>query len=396
MRDACAYGSDMAAQRLIIAGGGLAGCLAALALAKARPEVELRVVEEQARFGGDHIWSFFDSDLAPVERTLLTPLEAARWPDHEVSFPRLRRRIDRGYASLTSDRLDRAVREALPATAFRLGTAIRALDAGGVELAGGETIDGSGVIDARGLPGTVGLQLGWQKFLGRLYRLPRPHRLDRPLIMDATVDQADGYRFVYCLPFTADELLIEDTYYSLSAALDRRLLGQRLDDYAASRGWSGGEVLREEHGVLPVVLDGALETLWQGSEVALLGMRGGFFHPTTGYSLPDAVHNATLLARQSALDSASLHHFFAGEAVSLWRDRGFYRLLNRMLFFAADPPERYRVLEHFYRLDPDIVARFYAARSSLVDKLRILSGRPPVRLGRAVAAIFGKGAARTA
>ena len=36
----------VAANRLIIAGGGLAGCLAALALAKARPEVELLLIEE--------------------------------------------------------------------------------------------------------------------------------------------------------------------------------------------------------------------------------------------------------------------------------------------------------------------------------------------------------------
>lgn len=85
----------------------------------------------------------------------------------------------------------------------------------------------------------------------------------------------------------------------------------------------------------------------------------------------------------------------AATALALWRDRGFNRWLNRILF-AAEPPERYRVLEHFCRLDPAVIARFYAGRSALADKLRILSGRPPVPLGRAIAAIFAKGAARTA
>jgi len=77
------------------------------------------------------------------------------------------------------------------------------------------------------------------------------------------------------------------------------------------------------------------------------------------------------------------------EAARLWHARGFYRILNRMLFRAAAPSQRYRILEHFYRLDPDLVARFYAGRSGLRDKLRILSGKPPVPIGRAWAALRG-------
>jgi lycopene beta-cyclase len=61
-----------------------------------------------------------------------------------------------------------------------------------------------------------------------------------------------------------------------------------------------------------------------------------------------------------------------------------------MLFRAADPAERYRVLEHFYRLDPALIERFYAARSTMADKLRILSGRPPVPIGRALAAMWAR------
>jgi lycopene beta-cyclase len=58
-----------------------------------------------------------------------------------------------------------------------------------------------------------------------------------------------------------------------------------------------------------------------------------------------------------------------------------------MLFRAADPPHRYRVLEHFYRLPEPVIARFYAGRSTMLDKMRILSGRPPVPIGRALSAL---------
>ena len=48
---------------VVIAGGGLAGCLAAFALAMRRPDVPLLLLEQETRFGGNHIWSFFDTGL---------------------------------------------------------------------------------------------------------------------------------------------------------------------------------------------------------------------------------------------------------------------------------------------------------------------------------------------
>jgi lycopene beta-cyclase len=374
------------ARKLIIAGGGLSGCLSALALQRHRPGQDFLLLESGTGFGGNHLWSFFDTDLDPQERALIEPLIAHHWSDHEIRFPRRSRTLRTGYNSVSSDRLDSAVRAALPPSRYRLGARIKALDATGVTLQTGERIEGA-VIDARGAADLAALDLGWQKFVGRHYRFDRPHGLQRPIIMDALVDQSDGYRFVYCLPFSATEMLVEDTYYTLSPALDPAILGRRIDAYVAAAGWGQGTVLREEKGVLPVAMGGDVAALWKDSEVALLGLRGGFFHPTTGYSLPDAASNALRLARQPDLSSEVLRSLFQAEATCLWKHRGFYRLLNKMLFRAAPPNERYRSLEHFYRLDAGVVERFYAGRSGLLDKARILSGRPPVKIGRALQAL---------
>jgi lycopene beta-cyclase len=250
------------------------------------------------------------------------------------------------------------------------------------------------VIDARGADKTVGLALGWQKFVGRTFRYAGAHRCSRPVIMDATVDQSDGYRFVYALPFSDSDLMLEDTYYSTSPLLDTASLGAKLDAIAGSFDDGEPRCLDEEAGVLPVVIGGDLDDLWprQGTRIARLGLRGGFFHPTTGYSLPDAARNALLLASQPRFDSAALHAVYHGKAAALWKERRFFQLLNRMLFHAAAPDQRYRVLQHFYRLPEAVIARFYAARLSQLDKLRILSGRPPVPIGRAIAAMRRKAA----
>jgi lycopene beta-cyclase len=67
-----------------------------------------------------------------------------------------------------------------------------------------------------------------------------------------------------------------------------------------------------------------------------------------------------------------------------WRRQRFLRLLSRMLFLAAEPGQRRRVMERFYGLPEALIARFYAGVPTLGDKARTLSGRPPVPIRRAL------------
>lgn len=374
---------------LVIVGGGLAGSLAALALAERRPDVPMLLLEASRRFGGTHVWSFFDADLGEAEQALVRPMVARRWPDHEVRFPGRSRRLDLGYNSVRSADLDARVRAALDPQRYRLEAPAAALAPDHVVLAGGERIEAAAVIDARGPGPMPGLDLAWQKFVGRTYRFEAPHGCERPVIMDACVDQDNGYRFVYSLPFSETELMVEDTYYSGSPVLDVPMVRGRVGSYLRCSGLYPIEAVEEETGVLPVLLGGRCEALWPREEapVPRLGLRGGFFHPTTGYSLPDAARNALLIAGLPVFEPRLLYDALRRRADRLWRERLFYQRLNRMLFRAADPPHRYRVLQHFYRLPEPVIARFYAGRSSPLDKMRILSGRPPVPIGRALAAL---------
>ncbi|GAA4012932.1 hypothetical protein GCM10022280_08740 [Sphingomonas swuensis] len=369
----------------MIVGGGLAGGLAVLALRRFRPELSITLVEPGERIGGNHLWSFFDSDIAADHRWLVEPMVGQRWPSYEVHFPQYGRELEAGYQTIASEALDRAVREVLGAESIVGGTASD-LGPGHVTLSTGERIEAGAVLDARGGKGD-GLELGWQKFVGQMLTIPQGHGLARPIVMDATVAQHDGYRFVYCLPFSPTELFVEDTYYSDTPDIDTEALRGRIADYAAARGWQIAQRSREEQGALPVVIGGDFARLWPDEDkVARAGARGGFFHPLTSYSLPDAVRFAVWLAREAPLDS-TLGQATRERAARHWSRGGYYRLLTAMLFRAAQPGQRYRVLERFYRLRAPLIGRFYAGESSLSDKLRILSGRPPVPLGRALATL---------
>ena len=372
---------------LIILGGGLAGGLAALAVRARRPDLTLTLVEPQDRLGGNHLWSFFASDIAPSDAALVEPLIAHRWPGYDVRFPAHRRLIDQPYRTIESERLDAVVRIALPANAIIRAAATRASPTD-VTLDDGRTLTAKAVLDTRGLSAApIGLVCGWQKFCGQLLDIPAGHGLERPLVMDAAVDQAEGYRFVYCLPFSPTVLFVEDTYYSDTPDLDRDELARRIAAYAAAQGWRVAGISREETGVLPVVMGGDFDAFWPPDDrLARGGVRAALFHPLTSYSLPDAVRFAAWLASEAPID-ARLGAATRARALDHWRRGRFDRLLAKLLFKAADPPQRYRILERFYRLPAPLIARFYAGRSTLADRLRILAGRPPVSVARAIAAL---------
>lgn len=371
---------------LILAGGGLANGLIALRLARARPDLKVAIVEAAPALGGDHTWSSFARDISAEARDWTAPLFAHRWPDYAIRFPGHRRTLTQSYGSATSERLDAALRAALPPERILTGVPVASVDPEGVTLADQRRVNARGVIDGRGQRRTPHLDLRWQKFLGVELDLARPHGLSGPIIMDATVPQVDGYRFIYTLPFGPTRVLVEDTYYADGPDLSPDLLRRHILDYAAAQGWEVVATGREEHGVLPLALGGDIAAFWREGDqgVSRSGLGAALFHPVTGYSFPDAVAAAELVAALPRHDSATLRRALRDHSVRTWRQRRLYRMLNRMLFLAAKDEERRHILERFYRLDGDLVARFYAAKNTLYDWAQILTGTPPIPIPRAV------------
>lgn len=374
---------------IAILGGGLAGGLIALALHEARPDIRLQLIEAGPALGGNHIWSFFEGDVGAEGRALLEPMISHRWNGYEVRFPAHRRALDTAYHSIRSDQFDAVIRDALPADAIRTGVAVKSAINDHVILESGEEIAARAVIDCRGAGDLDALDSGWQKFVGLELELSEPHGLARPIIMDATVEQIDGYRFFYSLPFGPKRIFVEDTYYSDAPDLDAALIEERTLAYAAAQGWQVAEIVHREKGVLPVVCNGAFGEYWRSTgAVPKAGVRAGLFHPVTGYSLPDAVRSALFIAGHADLSGEALHGRLFARAAQRWRETSYYRMLDSMMFYGAGTEDRYKILERFYRLSPALISRFYAGRSRWTDKLRIVSGKPPIPVGRGLKAIM--------
>lgn len=380
---------------IAIAGGGLSGGLIALALAQARPDLAVALVEGGAALGGNHRWSWFGSDLTPAGQALIARLRRTEWDaGYDVRFPGHARTLHTTYRSLASADFDEGLRRELAEGTIRPGRPIAALDAAGITLASGERIEARCVIDCRGIDAAPELTGGWQVFMGRHFRTNSPHGLSRPVIMDASVEQPGAYRFVYVLPLGAQELFVEDTYYADGPALDRGALSARIDAYCRALGWDG-PILGHETGVLPVITGGDFAAFQRARAVpgvAIAGARGGFVHPLTSYTLPFAVETALGIAADADLPGEQMAAMLEARARSHWRATAFYRRLGKMLFQAGDPAQRWRVFDRFYRLPAPLVERFYAGRSTAADRARILCGRPPVPLFGAIRALATPGA----
>ena len=351
-----------------IAGGGLAGTLLALAIRARQPGARLALVERGPALGGNHLWSFHSADVPEEARTLVEPLVVRRWPAYRVAFPDGERTLALPYASISSERLDAVARAALGEAVLSSARVAR-ISAAELQLDDGRLLRARRVIDARGpLSLEARGAMAFQKFAGVELRVEKAPEL--PTLMDACVEQRDGFRFVYVLPLAPDRVLVEDTRFSISPALDVAQVEADALAYAAEHGLAG-EVVRREHGVLPLPLDG----LAAPSGILRAGYGGAFFHPTTGYSFPAALRLALHVAArppEEALDAD-----FLRLVSELRGQQRFCLLLNRLLYRAVPEADRWRVMARFYQLPEETIARFYALQLTPADRARIVCGRPP-------------------
>ena len=386
---------------VVIVGGGLAGGLTALALHQSRPNFRVALVEAGQTIGGNHRWSWFETDLDARGKALMEPFRKTEWhKGYDVRFPKLKRRLDTGYSSLASGDFHEGLTRLLAADSLYLGRKATQIEASGVTLDNGTRLEARLVLDCRSFQPSEHLRGGWQIFMGRHMRLDKAHGLEHPMIMDADVEQlapygnGGAYRFVYVLPLAAHDVFIEDTYYADDPKLDRAALSGRIDQYARDHGWQDGVPVGHEAGLLPVLTGGdfdAYQNEVRIPRVVIAGARAGFTHPLTSYTVPIAVDNALAFAADADLPASQMVAVFEARARQHWANTGYYRLLARFLFFAADPDKRFVIFQRFYGLGKGLIERFYAARSPLRDRVRVLWGKPPVSIPRAVAAIFNRG-----
>jgi len=350
----------------MIAGGGVAGSVAALAMARHRPEMPLALVGEEVRFGGGSAILLVDAGLSGEERNLLEPLVTRSWDGCYVALPSRSRKLKLACHLVTAEAIHLAVGDALAEGSLRTAKVVAIRD-DSLLLPGGETLAGDGAIDARGWAHQTTLEIGWRHRTARTCRFEEPHRVDLPVLADMTLE-AGGCGHFTCVPIDERTLRVERIDYSRSP--DGSDGAERIDDYVHLRGWKNGEPRKAESSSRPIPLGGDFAAFWRigGARVAKLGARGGFSHPFTGSALPDALRTGLALARQKDFAGSVLHDLFEAEATASWKRREFHRTVNRLLL-----DEGGDALAALYGLDAPLLERFFAEDAGLFDRRKILT-----------------------
>lgn len=362
-------------KKIAIIGGGLWGGLLAFALQKRSPDIDFILYESQEKLGGNHTWCFHDSDVSEEAMPLLLPFIRKSWSGYEVAFPAFKKNIEIPYHAISSVNFDSTLRKLIPEKRIRTSTFITVPEA----LEEAEL-----VFDCRGLLPLE--KCGYQKFAGLEIQTMSPHGIYQPVLMDATVPQLDGFRFLYLLPFDEKTLLVEDTRYSSNSELDIQKLHEDITHFIADKKWVIRNILRDEAGILPIPFHYQEPQENQSSVIDLKGI----FHDTTGYSLPDA---ARLIQRivHGQLDDETIQKKVSDYRRETQSNRQFFCFLNRMMFLAAEDEDRYKTLQFFYRNQESVIKKFYAGRMNGWDRATFFLGRPPVKMTRALQTIMRSG-----
>ena len=372
----------------VLVGGGLQSGLIALAVRHYQPKASIAIIECSGRLAGNHTWSFHHTDVTPESAAWLSSLIEHRWPSYEINVGKFRRRVNLEYCTISSQhfaaQVSRHFESVMQGSELFLNCEAETIEGDHVVLSDGRRLFADCVIDNRGpakessCDATSKMVGGFQKFWGFELELPIDWPLATPVVMDDQVEQADGFRFFYTLPFEHRRVLIEDTRFSDSPFLNRGECFAQVDRYlnrmtAGQVRMDDCRILREEHGVLPMPATGFYPDPQQS--IVAGGYRGNWFHAATGYSFPMALKFADWVARTPV---ALLREKIADESKRQLPRATFARFLNRLLFQLVRPDRRYQIFRRFYKvLSEDRIARFYAHQFNSVDAARIVIGLPP-------------------
>lgn len=372
----------------ILVGGGLQSGLLALALRCHQPESRVLMVERDSHLGGNHTWSFHPNDVGASASQWVEAAVEVRWPQYRVRLNQFKKRVDLCYASISSSHFAKVVEDCFAswdtprnANQILLQTEVIALSPNEIVTATGDVYRGRLVVDCRGPRSHQDNpfeQCGYQKFWGFEVQLKSDWPFTIPTIMDDRIDQRDGFRFIYSLPFEARRVLVEDTRFADNALLDREECLGQVRRYLAELGVVNWTIIREESGVLPMPISTELMPGFRsdGADSALAGgYSGGWFHAATGYSFPLAVSFAETVATTTPELAIPAVQLLAKRHSKRSR---FARFLNRLLFRLVHPAARYQIFRRFYRVLPkESISRFYSHQFTLWDAFRIVVGMPP-------------------
>ncbi|MGB5243079.1 MAG: lycopene cyclase family protein [Lutimonas sp.] len=190
-------------------------------------------------------------------------------------------------------------------------------------------------------------------------------------LMDFRLTQKHGITFMYILPTSAHEALIEYTLFSeklLDKEAYKTALENYINDYLKLEQY---EILHKEFGVIPMSLKKFLRTPDANQRIVNIGTAGGFTKASSGYTFQFIQRNAELIVDNLRKGKAPNPKTTFRESMFQWYDR---TMLEVILSGKMEGKEIFSTL--FQKCSIQTILAFLGNESSLLDDIKIMKSLP--------------------
>ncbi len=365
----------MPAKRYLIIGAGASGLSLCHALLERGITDDIVVLDQKKAFTNDRTWCFWDA--APHAYSKLASHRWQRWDVITESGLASQTSARGGYACLRGQDFYEAVVSILrhaPNVTLKLDALVESVEetAACVRVtAGGQAWNADAVFDSRPRPVPHGGLSFSQRFFGQfLCTSTSAFDPSRCTLMDFRVSQQHGMHFVYVLPFSPTEALVENTYIQPVSAQKpapdqhRQEIRAYLADAYSQNAF---HVQQEEAGAIPMTTQPFPK---RDGRVFFIGTPGGCSKPSSGYTFARIQKQCRQIA--DAVKAGTLEQFRETPAHR-------YRFFDSVFLQALrDDPGAFPGYFHrlFTRVPPDTLTAFLSETSTWTGDLQIIRALP--------------------
>ena len=181
--------------------------------------------------------------------------------------------------------------------------------------------------------------------------------------MDFSIEQNSNTRFMYVLPFSKREALVEYTLFSKDI-LDKKRYKSAIVDYLKKAGIKNYTVTNKESGKIPMT--GFPFHKQNSKNIIYIGSAGGWSKPSTGYTFKNIERKSkTLLKFLKKQDNFKKY----SKRTRFW----FYDLIFLDVLYQNNHLGRKLFTEMFKNNPPELIFKFLDEKSNFIDELKIMS-----------------------
>lgn len=190
-------------------------------------------------------------------------------------------------------------------------------------------------------------------------------------LMDFRLNQKNGATFMYVLPTSHTEALVEYTLFS-PALLDKQVYKEELKSYIKDYlKIDDYEITHEEFGVIPMSLAKFPQSMSAHNRIINIGTAGGFTKASSGYTFQFIQKNSKAIVDKLKAGKAPIQKRSFRDKMFQWYD---YTLLEVLISHKLTGKTIFSTM--FKKLSAEKILLFLNNESALLDELKIVSSLP--------------------